>query len=127
MEVKLESRTHYLHATLIGPLSLEGILQAFQAAYDVAFGRGSGLILFDCSGLDGKLSSHDRLTLGESGAAYWSSRSWRITPRIAVVGNAPVIDGFAALVASNRGVNALTFSEVQEALDWLGIRQADHS
>jgi hypothetical protein len=39
-------------------------------------------------------------------------------PKIAVVGQAPMIDGFGALVASSGGVNARTFSAVQEALNW---------
>jgi hypothetical protein len=109
-------------ATLTGSHSLEEVLKAFHGAYEAAFCRGLGLILIDCSGLDGELTTVERFELGESGATYWSQKAWRIMPRIAVVGKAPVIDGFAALVASNRGVEAQTFSEVQQALDWLGIR-----
>jgi len=82
-----------------------------------ARGSSSSIVL----GLEGTLSTLERLSLGESGVAYWSGKSWKIIPKIAVVGEAPVIDGFAALVASNRGIDAQTFSEVQLALDWLEV------
>jgi hypothetical protein len=122
MDLRVESQPNYVFATLIGGHSLEEVLNVFSAIYDEAFGRGLGLILIDCSGLEGELSAVERFELGKHGAAYWVSKSWNIAPKIAVVGRAPVIDGFAALVASNRGVEAQTFSEVPQALKWLGIR-----
>jgi SpoIIAA-like len=122
MEVKIELRADHLNATLIGPLSAEELPQAFETAFGAAFEKGLRRILIDCSGLDGELSTRDRYLLGKSGVAYWSSRSWKMIPKIAVVGETPLIDGFAALVASSGGVNARTFSDVQEAVTWLGIR-----
>jgi len=106
MEVKIELQADHLNATLIGPLSKEDLSKAFEAAYDAAFNQGLRLILIDCSGLVGQLSTRDRLLLGKSGVAYWSSRSGKMLPKIAVVGQAPLIDGFAALVAFSGGVNA---------------------
>jgi hypothetical protein len=38
---------------------------------------------------------------------------------VAVVGTPPVIDAFAALVASNRGVTTETFSDTNNAIAWL--------
>jgi len=40
-------------------------------------------------------------------------------PKVAFVGTPPAIDGFGAIVASNRGFLAKTFSELPKALDWL--------
>ena len=122
MDVRVESRPNYVFATLAGGHSLEEVLKAFQATYDAAFGRGLWLILVDCSGLEGELTTVERFELGERGATYWASKSWNISPKIAVVGRVPVVDGFAALVASNRGLEAQTFSELQQARDWLGVR-----
>jgi hypothetical protein len=122
MDVSVESRRSYVLATLTGPHSLEEALKAFQATYDEAFGRGFRLILLDCSGLDGALSTRERFTLGKSGVEYWSSRSSKMIPKIAVVGKPPVIDGLGALVASSGGIEVQTFPEVQEALKWLGVR-----
>ena len=50
-------------------------------------------------------------------AEYCNSRS--ITPKVATVGEPPVINGIAAQVARNRGLVAETFSELQKAMDWL--------
>jgi hypothetical protein len=74
-------------------------------------------ILVDCSSVEGELSTLDRYELGRSVAEYCNSRS--TTPKIATVGKLPLITGFAALVASNRALVAETFSELQEAIDWL--------
>jgi hypothetical protein len=121
MEVKFDSRTDCVFATFTGPISAEGLLQAFYKAFDAAVERGLDLILLDCSASDGTLTAVERFKIGESGAAYSFSKSRKLRPKVAVVGNAPLIDGLAAVTASNRGLNAKTFSDVQQALDWLGI------
>ncbi len=64
-----------------------------------------------------------------SSDALWPSSSRSMTPKVAMVGKAPLIDGFAAWVASNRGLSAETFSELQKAMDWLkgfGSKAAAH-
>jgi hypothetical protein len=122
MEVKFDSRTDCVFATVTGPVSLEETLQAFDKAFDAAVERGLGLVLVDFSQADGALTTHERYKLGEGGAAYSFSKSWKTRPKVAVVGKAPLVDGFGALTASNRGLDTKTFSEVQQALDWLGIR-----
>src|SRR5579864_4849608 len=121
MEVKFDSRTDCVFATITGSLSPAGLLQVFYKILDAALERGLGLILVDFSALDGNLTASDRFNLGESAAVYFSSRSRQLRPRIAVVGKAPLIDGFGATVASNRGLNAKAFWDIQQALDWLGI------
>jgi hypothetical protein len=65
MDVKVESTPNYVFATLTGPQSPQEVLQAFESIYDAAFGRGSRLILIDCSGLDGSLSTFERLRSGK--------------------------------------------------------------
>jgi hypothetical protein len=122
MEVKFDSRADCVFATVTGPVSLEALLQAFNKTFDAAVERGLDLILVDFSEVDGTLTTHERYKLGEGGAAYSFSKSWKIRPKVAVVGKVPLVDGFGALTASNRGLDAKTFSEVQPALDWLGIR-----
>jgi hypothetical protein len=122
MDVRIESRRSYVLATLTGPHSLEEALKAYELTYDTAFNRGLRFILVDCSGLDGALSTRERFILGKSGVDYWSSRSSKMIPKIAVVGKPPVVDGLGAVVASSGGIEVQTFPEVQEALKWLGVR-----
>jgi hypothetical protein len=52
-----------------------------------------------------------------------------MTPKIATVGEPPLIDGSAARVASNRELVAETFSELQKAIEWMngfGSKAAAH-
>jgi hypothetical protein len=125
MEVKLDPRTDCVFATLTGPMAPEGLLQVFYKILDAAVDRSSGLILVDFSALDGTLATSERFGLAESAASYFLNKSRTIRPKIAIVGKAPLIDGFGAMVASNRGLNAKAFSDVPQALDWLGIPQAN--
>jgi hypothetical protein len=43
----------------------------------------------------------------------------RVSFTLAIVGNPPLVNGFAALVASNRGVTVTTFSDTRQAVEWL--------
>ncbi len=122
MEVKFDSRADCVFATVTGAVSLEELLKAFYETFDAAVEHDLGYILVDFSAVEGTLTTYERYKLGEGGAAYSFSKSWKTRPKVAVVGKAPLVDGFGALTASNRGLDAKTFSEVQQALDWLGIR-----
>ncbi len=125
MEVKFDSRTDCVFATITGPMAPDGLLPVFYKIIDTAIERGLGPILIDFSAIDGTLATSERFNLAESAAAYFLSKSRTIRPRIAIVGKAPLIDGFGAMVASNRGINAKAFSDVPQALDWLGVPQAN--
>jgi len=125
MEVKFDPRTDCVFATVTGPMAPERMLPIFYSIIDTAIERALGRILIDFSESDGTLATGERFNLGERTAAYYLSKSRTIRPKIASVGKAPLVDGFGAMVASNRGLNAKAFSDVQQALDWLGIPQAN--
>jgi len=117
MDLKLESRDGFLLATATGRASLSEAIRVFTKACDVAAEKGLNRILVDCSLVKGELSTLERYELGRTVAEHCTSRS--MTPKVATVGKPPGVDGFAALVASNRGVVAETFSELESALGWL--------
>src|SRR5579864_6632265 len=117
MDLKLESRDGYLLATIKGRLSLSEVIGGYKKACDVAADRGFDKILADCSALKGTLSDLDRYEFGRTMAEFCLSRCK--SPHIATIGQPPTINGFAAQVARNRGLNAETFPERQAALDWL--------
>jgi hypothetical protein len=75
------------------------------------------MILADASAAEGKLSDMDRYQLGRSMAEYYISK--RLVFKVAIVGKPPLINGFGALVASNRGVATETFSDTAHATRWL--------
>ena len=116
-DLKVESKEGVLVATAAGPVSLSEAISVFTKACNVAAERGFDRILIDCLSVEGELSTIDRYELGRTMAEYCNHRS--VSPRVATVGKLPLINGFAALVASNRGVVSETFSELHEAMDWL--------
>ena len=124
MEVKLDSRTDCVLAAITGPIAPDRLLAVFCTIIDAAIERGLAPILIDFSPADGTLTTSERFNLAENVAAYFLRKSRTIRPKIAIVGKAPLIDGFGAMVASNRGINAKAFPDVPQALDWLGIPQA---
>jgi hypothetical protein len=117
MDLKMEAEESVLVVTAAGRVSLSEAISVFTKACDVAAERGFDRILVDCLSVEGELSIMDRYELGRTMAEYCNSRS--ITPKVATVGRLPLINGFAARVASNRGLVAETFSESQKAMGWL--------
>jgi hypothetical protein len=117
MDVRIESRDTMLWVTITGQVSLAGAVENAKKFCDTSADLGLNRILVDCSKLKGELSTLDRYELGRTAAEYAVSK--RIAPVLAFVGHPPTIDGFAARVASNRGLVASVFSERQAALDWL--------
>jgi hypothetical protein len=120
MDFTIESRNGLLWVTITGEASLNNAVKIFQEAVDAAVQEGTNLILIDCSAMTGVLSGLDRYDLGSISAEYALQRSeGSIAFKVAVVGTPPVIDGFAALVASNRGVTTETFLDMSNAIEWL--------
>jgi len=126
-DLKAESKDGILVATAAGRVSLRDAISVFTNVCDVAAQSGVDRILVDCLSVEGELSTMERYELGRTMAEYCTSRS--LTPKVATVGCPPLINGFAARVAWNRGLVAETFSESQKARDWLngfGSKEAAH-
>jgi len=115
--LKVEPKDRIMVTTVEGQISLGEATNVFTKACDAAAERGLALILVDCLSVEGELSTMEGYELGRAVAAYCNSRS--IAAKVATVGKAPLINGFAALVATNRGLVAETFSETQKAISWL--------
>lgn len=113
----LNAEDGILVANAVGRASLREATNVFTDACDAAAERGLDRILIDCLLVEGQLSSMERYELGRTVAEYCRKRS--TSPQVAVVGKPPLVDGFAARVASNRGLGVETFSESPEAMDWL--------
>ena len=117
MELKLESRDGVLLATVTGTVSFREALERWKNVCDAAAERGCGKILFDWLGAEGEISDLEKYEVSKNIVEYCVHTS--VSPTVAVVGKPPTITGFGALVASNRGLMIMTFSERQAALDWL--------
>jgi hypothetical protein len=117
MELRVESREGVLWVTATGRVSLSEALRILKRTCDVAVERKLDRILVDASAVKGTLSTLERHQLGTSIAEY--ARTKPLVFKVASFGQPPVVDGFSALVASNRGVIAETFRELDKAIDWL--------
>jgi len=96
-------------------------LQALPEILDLAANSGLHLILLDWSGVEGPITTGQRVEMGKFGAAQVLKRTWGKPPKIAVVAPFPLNNGLEEAVATNLGVNARAFLDKQQALDWFGI------
>ena len=115
----MEVQGELLLITIDGDLSFDADWNVLKDVYDTAERKRLNLILIDMLAAQGVLTTLERYRLGTQSATYLQSR--RMNPKIAFVGKPPALDGFGVLVGKNRGVNAETFSNRDEALNWLGL------
>jgi hypothetical protein len=106
-----------LWVTVSGKVSVADVANMYTMVCQVALQNGMERILIDASKADGHLSLMDRYQLGRAVAEYSTTKP--MTLRIATVGKAPLVDGFGAVVASNRNVSAAAFSDATNAVKWL--------
>ena len=117
MEQTLVSHDDLLLATVAGRVSLKEVLRVFKNVIDTARERGFEKILIDFLAVTGELGTMDLYEIGRAMAEYCVSKS--IYVKVAVIGKPPLVTGFGAEVASNRGLTSRTFSECESALQWL--------
>jgi hypothetical protein len=117
MQLTLASQDDFLLATATGTASVQKVLRVFKKVIDTAMERGFERILIDFLAVTGELAVMELYEVGKAMAEYCMSRS--IYPKVALLGQPPLVTGFGAEVASNRGLTSMTFSERQAALNWL--------
>lgn len=117
MNLSIEFRDDVLWVMVRGMVTLAEAIRVYTEACDAAVDRGVGRILVDASAAEGDLSYMERYELGETMADYYVSKSLGF--KVAMVGKAPLVDEFSALVASNHGVTAETFAGTTDAVEWL--------
>jgi hypothetical protein len=117
MQLKLASQDDVLVATATGRVSVQAVLRVFKNVIDTATERGFDKILIDFLVVAGELAVMDLYEIGKAVAEHCESKS--ISPKVALIGKPPLVTGFGAEVASNRGLTSMTFSERQPALNWL--------
>ncbi len=117
MELILESQKDYLLATVTGRVSAKAVHRIFKHVIDTATERGFDKVLIDFSEVMGELAVMDLYELGKATAEYCLGKE--LYPKLALIGKPPLVTGFGAEVASNRGLPSKTFSDRQSALNWL--------
>ena len=113
LQVDLNTDEDLLVAVVRGTVSSDLIWPVMKQICDTALQKGLVRILVDTLGVQGVPTAIDRYILGVKLIAYCADH--KFWPRLAVVGQPPVTDGFGVLVAKNRGLITETFPNWKEA------------
>jgi hypothetical protein len=117
LQVELGTDGELLLAVVRGTMSFDAIWQVLKEICDTALQKNLTLILVDALGAQGVLTTINRYTIGVKFVTYCGEQ--KFWPRLAFVGQPPVVDGFGVLVAKNRGLATERFPDRKEALDWV--------
>ena len=120
LRVDLDADGEFLLANVSGSVSFEAVWQMLKQICDTASQKNATQILVDVLGAWGVTTTIDRYTLGVNLVTYCGElKFW---PKLAFVGEPPVVDGFGVLVAKNRGLNTDRFPNRQDALEWVRVK-----
>jgi hypothetical protein len=117
LRADFEFQEEYLLVTASGEFTVRAALSLLKQTIDTADQKGIKRVLVDCFAMQGELSTFERYDLGVEVAKYFLSKQSHA--KLAIVGIAPTIDGFAVQVASNRGMSTALFATKKDALIWL--------
>ena len=126
LTIEIESRKHYLRATVSGAYSLRGAQDAYDHAIQAAVEHGHSRVLIDANAVTGAPTQDERYMLGLFVAAeqrILAVKRPTLSLQVAVCGQQPLIDPerFAETVAVNRGAKVKVSERCDEALAWLGV------
>jgi len=111
-----ENRGTYLLVEITEPISVKLLLSAIQEMADFCQRENLNKVLIDMRTVQEEISIIDRYTLGVNVAKVLGSK---IT--IALVAPDALITRVAENAAVNRYGKLKVFSEIQKALEWLGV------
>jgi hypothetical protein len=117
IKIQVEHKGAYVLLHCRGTFTLESALEVFERALESAEREGVGAVLVDAREVGGgPPSTTDRYELGKYIAEHGGGT------RVAVVGSELLIDParFGELVAVNRGAAGKAFTELTDAVAWLG-------
>src|SRR5262245_52340955 len=117
LQIDLDTDGELLLAVVSGTMSFDSTWHVLQQICDTALQKELTRILVDALGAQGVVTTIDRYSLGVKLVTYCAEH--KLWPRLAFVGQPPVIDGFGVLVAKNRGLNIERFPHLEEALEWV--------
>lgn len=114
----IEAKGEYLFVQYDGVYSKSVLLELIDETHRISKELNCYKLLGDISRMSGKVSTMDRFEFGAHGSHRFQGRF-----KIAIVYRAEEINRFAETVSVNRGLNAKIFSKMDEALEWLGVKE----
>ena len=125
LRIDIELKEGLLWVTASGGVKFESALRLLRQVCDAAAEDHISRILVDALAVEGELAAHERYRIGVDLATYVMHRE--IDVKMALVGLPPALNGFGALVAQNRGMDARVFAAPDEAMSWLNDLPAEPS
>src|SRR5262245_1368250 len=118
LQVALDTDGEFLLAVVSGRVSFDAIWRVLKQICDTALQKKLTRILVDALAVEGVITTLDRYKLGVKLVNYCNEK--KLWPMLAFIGQPPVINGFGAVVARNRGLAIEQFPNWKQALEWVG-------
>lgn len=114
--INIERRKHYIYLEFSEPYTREKFFSISNSVLEICEKENFKKILVNIQNMPGRILAMERFEMGVQGALLFSHKA-----TIAVVYRKEEIDGFAETVGVNRGLSGRIFSEMDKALEWLGV------
>lgn len=111
----IERRNGYLYLKYSEPYLFERYIAISKQVYNICLTENYSKVLVDILDMPGKIKTMDRFTIGVEGTLIFRGKV-----KIAILYRTEEIDKFAETVGVNRGLNGRIFSDMDQALTWLG-------
>ena len=114
----IEGRNGYLYVEYSEPYQFNKLIDLMKEVLVVCETECYQKFLVNIKGMTGKVATMERFELAMKGVSLF-----RFKGKYAIVYRKEEINRFAENVGANRGLNALMFSDMDEALKWLGVNE----
>lgn len=114
----IEEKTGYLYVEYSEPYNFSKLIDLMKEVIAFCETKNYQKFLVNIVNMTGKVSSMDRFEL-----AIKAVPLFQLKGKYAIVYRKEEINRFAENVGVNRGLNARIFSDMDEAMKWLGINE----
>ncbi len=114
----IEGRKEYLYVEYSEPYHFNNLIDMMNEVLTLCQTESHQKFLVNISNMTGKVSPMERFELAVKGASLFLYKG-----KYAIVYRKEEINRFAETVGVNRGLNARIFSEMDEAMKWLGVEK----
>ena len=115
---KIEQRDGYIYVEYDEEYSIDVFVSTSKQVFDLCQKENYRKVLVNVTNMPGKVRTFQRFEIGVQGSLIF-----RNLIKVAVLYRKEEIDWFAETVSKNRGLNAKIFSEVNEATEWLKVKE----
>ena len=127
MLLEIDPKSECLYATITGHFALEDAMRTFLELLHAVAQHRSEKVVFDGREIWGDVASFERFCYGDYVAnevVALVNRSGMKPPKFAYVLKEPILDPgrYGETVAANRGMRVRAFDNLEDALEWLGLR-----